>query len=70
MQFSKVDCVNQALIHKLKDHMTKSYKLGECQIVSKCIDISQSIKDIENLSIEETDLKNDQNIRSQFNSQD
>ena len=53
MQFNKIDCINKDLMQKLKDHMTQSYKLGECQIVGKVdTSISQSIKDEETLSNE------------------
>ena len=34
-EFRKVDCVNEDLVEKLKKHLSKYYKLGECTIKRK-----------------------------------
>ena len=62
MQFRKVDCINKTLIQKLKEQLAKSYKLGECQIVKKDIDISQTIKHVESLSLSTIDYSNDDDL--------
>lgn len=52
MQFSKVDCVNKDLLQRLKSHLTKSYKIGEYQIVRKDHDLIDIVTDVDDTTLD------------------
>lgn len=41
VEFMKSKCINETLIEKLRKHITKSFKLGHCEIMEKELDIKK-----------------------------